>query len=223
MPVAAMIQNMYNKRINTPPVLEISEYFPAAEKFVAEWQSIRNEALALTRSIDDIPKFHELLESQTRISTEGYGNWRVFIPRAYGHDIEKNMEKCPTLARLLKEHPNVTSANISIIDPRKTIPPHKGPFKGITRFSLGLIVPKTETGEPGVVLTLDGKEYRTGEGEFLLWDDTYEHAVRNETDEHRIVLLLDVFRANMPLHLRLTSRLIIKLAGIFAKKSDKFN
>lgn len=223
MSVATMIQTMYNKQIKTPPVLDKAEYFPATDRFLAEWESIRDEALALVRTIEDIPKFHELLQSQTRISTESYGNWRVFIPRAYGHDIEKNMARCPTLARLLKENPNVTSANISIIDPRKTIPAHKGPFRGITRFSLGLIVPKTETGEPGVVLTLDGKEYRTGEGEFLLWDDTYEHAVRNETDDYRVVLLLDVFREKMPVHLRVLSRLIIKLAGVTAKKSPKFN
>ena len=223
MSVATMIQTMYNKHITTPPVLEKAEYFPDADKFVAQWKSIRDEALALTRTIEDIPRFHELVKSQTRISTEGYGNWRVFIPRAYGHDIEKNMAKCPTLAKLLKGHPNVTSANISIIDPRKTIPAHKGPFKGILRFSLGLRVPTTESGEPGVVLTLDGKDYRTGDGEFLLWDDTYEHAVRNETDDYRIVLLLDVFRPNMPLPLRVVSRLIIKLTGLAAKKSNKFN
>lgn len=222
MSIAIMIQDLYSKQITTPPVLDAREFFPEADNFVREWKAIRDEALALTRSIEEIPKFHELLESQTRVSTEGYGNWRVFIPRAYGRDIKKNMEKCPTLARLLKEHPNVTTANISIIDPRKTIPAHKGPFKGIVRFSLGLSVPKTESGEPGVVLTLDGKEYRTGDGEWLLWDDTYEHAVRNETDEHRIVLLLDIFRSNMPLHLRAMSWLTIKLIGSFVKKSDKF-
>ena len=220
--IAVKIQAMFNKRITTPAVLNADEFFPDAGKFVDAWESIRDEALALTRSIDDIPKFHELLESQTRVSTEGYGNWRVFLPRAYGRDIEKNMEKCPTLAKLLREHPHVTTANISIIDPRKTIPAHKGPFKGIVRFSLGLSVPKTESGEPGVVLTLDGKEYRTGEGEWLLWDDTYEHAVRNETDEPRIVLLLDVFRAKMPLHLRFISWLTIKMVGSVVKKSDKF-
>ena len=133
------------------------------------------------------------------------------------------MEKCPALARLLKENPNVLTANISIIDPRKSIPPHKGPFKGILRFSLGLSVPQNGDGQPGVVLTLDGKEYRTGNGESLLWDDTYEHAVLNETDEHRIVLLLDVYRPNMPYFFRFLSKVFIKLVALTVKKSEKFN
>lgn len=223
MSVVAMIQAVYNKSINSLAVLETHEYFPEAQYFEAEWKSIRNEALGLAQTEEEIPKFHELIESQKRISTQGYGNWRVFIPRVYGYDVEKNMARCPTLTKLLKAHPHVTSANISIIDPKKVIPAHKGPFKGIVRYSLGLSVPKNENGEPGVVLALDGQEYRTGEGESLLWDDTYEHAVTNETDEYRIVLLLDVFRANMPLHLRLLTRLIIKMTGITVKNSGKFD
>ncbi len=208
----------FNKTISSGPVLDLDAYFPQASQFIDNWEEIRNEAYMLTEKLSEVPRFHELLESQTRISTEGKGDWRVFIPRAYGVDIDSNMKKCPTLAKLLRRNKNVISANISIIDPQKIIPLHRGPFKGILRFSLGLSVPQNSEGHPGVILILDGKDYRIGDGEYLLWDDTYEHGVKNETDKHRIVLLLDVYRPNMPVNLRLLSRLFIFLAKMTIKR-----
>ena len=102
MSIVAKIRTMYDKNITTPPVLDVQEFFPEAEKFVSQWESIRDEALALTKSIDDVPKLHELIDSQTRIATEGYGNWRVFIPRAYGYDIEKKYGKMPNACSATK-------------------------------------------------------------------------------------------------------------------------
>jgi aspartate beta-hydroxylase len=97
--------------------------------------------------------------------------------------------------------------------PRKHIPSHRGPFRGVVRFYLGLSVPRRADGRPAAVLTVDGTEYRVGDGEWLLWDDTYPHEVTNESDEIRSVLLLDVWRRDMPLDMELFSRLLIGAVG----------
>jgi aspartate beta-hydroxylase len=61
------------------------------------------------------------------------------------------------------------------------------------------------------MLIIDDKEHRIGNGESLLWDDTYPHEVRNAADEVRVVLLLDVWRREMPADMRLLSMLIVRL------------
>lgn len=208
------IRNLYDRSISTTAVMDANAYFPAAEAFESEWQSIRKEALSLTKGLESVPRFHEVLRPQEYLSTAGGRDWRVFIPRAYGYDVQNNMALCPVLAKLLKEHPEVVTANISIIDPHKHIPEHRGPFRGITRYTLGLYVPKLENGAPGVVVTIDGKDYRIGSGDSLLWDDTFDHSVVNETDELRIALLLDVYRPNMPIHLRWITNIIISVIGL---------
>jgi len=51
--------------------------------------------------------------------------------------------------------------------------------------------------------------YRLGDGESLLWDDTYRHEVWNRSDQVRIALLLDVWRRDMPFDIALLSQAIL--------------
>ena len=58
-------------------------------------------------------------------------------------------------------------------------------------------------------MNIDGVPYRLGDGESLLWDDTYRHEVWNRSDQVRIALLLDVWRKDMPMDIALLSRAIL--------------
>jgi len=81
---------------------------------------------------------------------------------------------------------------------------------------LMLSVPVGGDGRPRASLTVDGREYRLANGDSLLWDDTYPHAVLNDSDEVRIALLLDVWRKGMPWDMEALSRalLVVIRAGI---------
>jgi aspartate beta-hydroxylase len=57
-------------------------------------------------------------------------------------------------------------------------------------------------------------DHRLDDGESLLWDDTYEHEVRNESDLPRIALLLDVRRPSMPADMRLLTNLVVAVVQI---------
>jgi len=205
---------VFNTFVKTPPILETEEYFPEAGQFVREWQSIRDEALRIAGDLEAVPQFHELMPEQYKLSGHGEKEWRILVVRAYGLDIRENMSRCPTLARLLAANPRVKSASLSFLAPGKKIPTHTGPFRGITRFYLGVSVPLDETGRPGVTLTVAGRDYRLGNGEALLWDDTYPHSVTNDTDQWRIALLLDVYREHMSLPLRWLSNTVISMARL---------
>ena len=50
--------------------------------------------------------------------------------------------------------------------------------------------------------------YWLGDGESLLWNDTYPHEVWNRSDRVRIALLLDVWRRDMPADISLLSQAI---------------
>ena len=110
---------------------------------------------------------------------------------------------------LLDGAPEVLSASFSYLAPGKRVPRHQGPFGGVLRFHLGLDTPLDAAGRPAAVLEIDGVEHRLGDGDWLLWDDTFPHAVWNAGATVRTVLLLDVWRPGMPADLRLLSHAVV--------------
>jgi len=210
---ASLIRKVYDSRIEGPPILDAETYFPAAHDFAASWRDIRAESDRVAANLHRVPRFHEIMREQEDISANDGHDWRLFVLKAYGVASPKNMAACPRLAEIVESTPGVLSASISFMAPGKHIPPHRGPFRGIVRFYLGLSVPRRGDGSAAAVLKVDGQEHRVGDGEWLLWDDTYRHEVLNDSDEVRSVLLLDVWRRNMPLDMALLSRLLITTAG----------
>ncbi|CAI0724365.1 Aspartyl/Asparaginyl beta-hydroxylase [Serratia entomophila] len=208
------LRNVYDRRIQGSPVLDCAALFPDAQRFTAHWRQIRDEALAVAHDLHNIPRFHEIMSEQASISANDARDWRMFIMQAYGQPIPRNLARCPTLAGIIAASPDVLSASLSFLAPGKQVPAHRGPFRGILRGYLVLDMPKREDGSPAAVLKVDGREYRLREGEFMLWDDTFEHEVWNDSEQVRTVLLLDVRRRDLPGGLRLLSRAIIALVRL---------
>ncbi|MEX2468264.1 MAG: aspartyl/asparaginyl beta-hydroxylase domain-containing protein [Pseudohongiellaceae bacterium] len=212
--VRGAITRVYDRFVHTPPVLEMADYFPQSQLFIDAWRTLRAEALAVAGDLAQVPQFHELMPEQYPLSGHGNREWRMFVLRAYGLDINDNMARCPRLAELVRANPTIKSASLSFLAPGKVVPIHTGPFRGVTRFYLGLKVPAAADGGPGVTLSIADQAYRLGDGDALLWDDTYPHSVNNDTDEWRIALLMDVYRAHMPAPLRAFTNSIVALARL---------
>jgi aspartate beta-hydroxylase len=211
---AYVVRSIYDRRIVGPPTLPLAEYFPDAARFLTAWRDIRDEALVLARTLERIPRFHEFMPEQMEISANDQRDWRLFVLKAYGTEIPANMAACPVLSSLTAASTDVLSTSLSFLAPGKHIPCHRGPFRGVLRFYLGLSIPCAEDGLPATTLTIDGVEHRIGDGECLLWDDTYPHEVWNRSNSVRAALLLDVRRAGMPLDMKVLSRMLIAVAGI---------
>jgi aspartate beta-hydroxylase len=208
-----LIREVYDRRISAPSVLNPAAYFPDARRFSDAWEAIRDEALDVARDIQKVPRFHELMEEQRVISAHDDRDWRMFVLKAYGVEVVRNMEQCPALAGLIATSPDVLSAAFSYLAPHKHIPQHRGPYRGVLRFYLGLSVPLSDDARPRTILKIEDTEHRIGNGEYLLWDDTFPHEVWNQSDAMRIALLLDIRRRGMPRDLELLSHVIVKLAG----------
>ena len=89
--------------------------------------------------------------------------------------------RCPETTRLVESVPGMETAMFSILSPGKHIPPHHGPYKGVLRYHLGLLVPEPED---QLGISVGGQVAHWSEGESLVFDDTFEHSAWNDTDAH---------------------------------------
>ena len=203
-----VIRRVYERRIDAPAILESASEFPNAAKFTNAWRAIRDEALGV--HLGKVPRFHDIMPEQADISANDGLDWRMFVLKAYDMTVPENLARMPVLSRLLTECPEVKSAAVSFLAPHKHIPPHRGPFRGIMRFHLGLVIPKQPDGRPATIMMINHEERRIADGECMLWDDTFEHEVMNNSDQPRVALLLDVWRPQMPLDMEILSRVIVR-------------
>ena len=193
----------YNSKIKTPAYLNLEEYFPEYRVLEENWEEIKREIEGVVNSGKKLPKFHEVDDGQEYISDNDGLSWSLLNLLLYGMWHKKNAEMCPKTTSLIKKMKGVKSAYFSVLSPGKYIPPHKGPYKGIIRYQLAISVPKK--GECKIIV--DDKDHFWIEGKSVLFDDTYTHEVVNNTEEHRIALLLDIKR---------------KIPGFFMRQYDRF-
>ena len=214
--LADSVRHLYARGIATPALLDTPTFFPGATALQSRWLDLRREAEAIGEHLLEVPRYHELLPNQASIAAADDRDWRMYVLKAYGIPIASHLRRCPVLAQLLAEDPSILSAAFSFLAPGKHIPEHRGPFRGIIRFHLGLSVAVDDHGRPGAILRIDGVDHRLADGDMLLWDDTFPHEVWNRTSHLRVALLLDVRRGHLPasLHL-LTSVLVTAIASGF--------
>lgn len=177
--------------------------FPWVAELEAGWPSIRAELDGVMVRRDAIPNFQDISPVQ-RMVTEG-DDWKTYFLYGYGHRMASHCERCPETARLVRRIPGMKTAMFSILAPKKHIPPHRGPYKGVLRYHLALLVPDP----PGSCrIRVADEVHRFTEGKSLIFDDTFVHEVWNDSDGYRVVLFVDLVR-DLPLPLSLLNRLAI--------------
>ncbi len=177
-----------HSKVSTTPFLERAA-FPWVTELEAEAETIRAELNLVLQRPEDIPTFHEMSPDQARISKGN--NWRTFVFSVFGQRINENCERCPHTAKALAQVPGLQNAWFSILAPGYHIPPHRGPTKAVVRCHLGLVIPAQAE---QCWIRVGGQTRHWENGRCLLFDDTFEHEVRNDTAEARVVLFIDVDR-----------------------------
>ncbi len=183
------------------------ERFPWVEHIEANWMVIREEAERLLEEREELANFQDISKDQIEITDDD--RWKTFFLYGYGFTAKLGTEMCPRTAALMQEIPGMTTAMFSILSPRKHILAHRGPYKGVLRYHLGLIVPR-DAEACRIRVGEDIRHWR--EGESMVFDDTFDHEVWNDTDETRVVLFVDVLRP-LPFPESAINRLIIKVIG----------
>lgn len=177
--------------------------FPWVAELEAEWRTIRAELDAVMVDRGRIPNFQDVAPENRHLTQAD--DWKSFFFYGYGHRMAPNCERCPETARLLECIPGMKTAMFSILAPGKHVPPHRGPYKGVLRYHLALLVPPP--GNSCRIRIADQVRYFE-EGKSLLFDDTFVHEVWNDSSGHRAVLFVDIVRP-LPWPLSWVNRLAI--------------
>lgn len=175
-------------KVPNDPVLDAA-LFPFAAELQENWRVVRAELEPLLCEREQIPPLSDISPDHESIADKRM--WRSFFLCGYRYWVEKNCARCPETARMLSNFPGLETAMFSIMAPGTYVPHHRGVSKATLKFHLALIIPK----EPGACfIEVDGADYFWEEGKFFIFDDCYQHAVTNRSEEERVVLLLEVRR-----------------------------
>lgn len=173
-------------RVGTPCFIPTGQ-FPWVEELESKTAEIVRELQAVQQTTE-IPAFQTISREQEEITQDD--RWKTFFLYGMGSRNEENCARCPLTDAALRRIPGMKTAMFSILSPGKRIPPHRGPYNGVLRYHLGLVVP-----EPERCAIRVGHETRNwAVGSSLIFDDTYEHEVTNASVHERVVLFLDIVR-----------------------------
>ena len=194
-------------------LLGVKEFYdpslmPVASDLEDSFSDIKREYDAIIKRYDDFAPFQTISPHQTYISNDD--RWRLFFLKGAGLWFKRNCGLMPVTHGILKRHPYVVSAYVSVLGPHKRLNPHAGPYSGVLRLHLALDIPS----ENRCHITVNGQRRHWQQGKCLMFDDTYEHWAANDSGELRSVLFMDVMKP-LPKPLAIVNIAIIKIARVF--------
>jgi len=173
------------------------ELFPGLSALEEATGAIRAEfdALIAAEAAEMVPyvQYPERVPLRQWKELNNNRNWTAIHLLKSGWPVEVNARHCPqTMDAISKmDQPQVPGASpvamFSLLAPRTRIPPHKGVANTRLVCHLPLIVPPN----CGFRVGETTREWRVGEA--FVFDDTIEHEAWNDSDELRVVLILDLW------------------------------
>lgn len=159
--------------------------FPELDVLKDNWQEIREEAMRL---------FDEgYIRAAEKDNDAGFGSffkkgWKRFYLKWYDKPLPSAQTLCPRTVELVSSIPNVKGAMFALLPGGSHLNPHRDPFAGSLRYHLGLSTPNSDACR----IYVDGEQYAWRDGEDVMFDETYVHWVKNETDVTRVILFCDI-------------------------------
>ncbi len=168
------------------PMLDVNS-FPELAPLRDNWKIIREEAEQLVTGGHVRPAEKH---NDVAFNTFFRRGWTRFYIKWYDQPLPSAVELCPKTVALVQSIPTVNAALFAMLKPRSILGEHRDPFAGSIRYHLGLITPNSDECR----IYVDGNPYSWRDGEAVMFDETYIHSVRNDTDESRVILFCDVAR-----------------------------
>lgn len=179
---------MHFSKVEDQPFLHAGD-FAWVRTLEENWQIIRAELEPILKKPENIPNFQDISRDQTNLTKDHL--WKTFFLYGYGFKFEPNCNLCPQTTCVIESIPDMYTAMFSVLAPGKHIPRHRGPYKGLLRAHLALLVPQPNL---DCWIQVDEETAHWQEGKCIVFDDTYKHQVQNNTDGTRVVLFLDILR-----------------------------
>ncbi len=183
---------MFTQKRAQAPIMD-SDDFPELKVITENWEVIREEALAL--------KEHGFFEQAKAEGTSAhydlgfrtfykYGWSKFYLTWYGGHTHNSALKHCPKTIKLLKKCKSVNGSMFTLLPPGSKLTRHLDPSACSLRYHLGLQTPNSDD----CFINIDGTPYSWRDGETLIFDETYLHYVRNNSDDSRLILMCDVNR-----------------------------
>lgn len=117
--------------------------------------------------------------------------WRQIELEIYGVEYPERARLFPETLRVLNGIRGVSTIYFSHLSPRTRIKAHVGDTDAYFRVHLGLKIPAAL---PDCGIEVAGQQQSWQEGKCLAFNDIYFHSAWNDTDEERVVLIVDILR-----------------------------
>jgi beta-hydroxylase len=159
--------------------------FPFVAELESQWQVIRDEFLRLeTNRLIPWPEKHLYENSKNQ-----EGAWSVMPLYAFHRKLHDNCGLFAQTTAVIEKIPNLASSTFSVVTAGTHIAPHKGYegySEGVLRGHLGLICP------PNCRMRVEQEVRSWEDGKLLIFDDMMEHEVWNDSDQRRLILIVDI-------------------------------
>ena len=178
-------------------------------------KDIEKDYMIIRKELDNIldyqniPRYENIMDitKDSEIAKKWFP-WKNYYLFCYGNRIDNNYNKFPKTIKLIKKIPGIKTAFFSVFEPNTHLTPHRGPYKGVLRYHLGLIIPKDKE-LCKIRINNDIRSWE--EGKSIIFDDSHIHEAWNNSNERRVVLFVDFVRPlNFPLSL--INNMIIRIA-----------
>lgn len=197
------------------PFLSIEDY-PELKILQDNWKVIREEFEQLVAK-QSLPNLQDISSPQSVITSDD--KWKTYILKVFGKMVDKNCEAMPKTAALLRQVPGMEAAMFSVIHGNKHVPPHRGGYCGLVRAHLGVKVPQPAE---QCRIKVDGETVHWDDGSLFIIDDTCLHEAWNDSDEVRVVVLIDL-RRRLPWPLTALNKSVLKVMSMLNISTEVFD
>lgn len=175
----------------------------------SRWLSYDVDSPTFTDMTDEEIK-KKLSTSYSSICEKNDGSWKLFGLILNKEKLETSFH-CPKTIEIFNRFPsNVLNVGFSLLEPGGKTMPHKGTCDKFYRLHIPMIIPQSNTNYKNkfqssilnnsynidnlAYFEVEGNKRIWVEDEYFMFDDLYMHNAINNTNEIRIVLLVDLLK-----------------------------
>ena len=173
------------------PIMDIAD-FEELRPILDNWETIREEARELWRS----QYFEQTKDPDNKAYYDigfrtfyKYG-WGKFYLDWYGVTHNSAKKLCPKTVEIVQKVKTVNGAMFSVLPAGSKLTRHLDPVACSLRLHLALDTPEDDA----CFINIDGTDYSWRNGNALLFDETYLHHAKNNTEDYRLILMCEVER-----------------------------
>ncbi|ELH0897357.1 aspartyl/asparaginyl beta-hydroxylase domain-containing protein [Vibrio fluvialis] len=171
------------------PFMVPSACLPISQTLDDNFELIQAEIFELLKT-RSLTRYEEIDKKR---ADEVSRDWKLFYVKLLNEYNELGVSLCPNIYELTKQHDEILSIAIAVLEPGVCLAAHEGPYAGILRYHLGIEVPAVN---PPYIRVKD-QFYTWQVGDSIVLDDVFDHEVVNQASERRVILIVD-FKRPMP-------------------------